>query len=915
MSRPLTTTRIIVVFALAAVALVVMGGVSYWQTERLVESDQWVSHTREVMDSLRAVLASATTAETEARGFALCGAEPHLENYEAAAAEIPQRLETLAALTKDNPKQQQEIVALRRSTNERLAHLQALVDATRSGGVDAARRFEISSSSDHSMTELRRHLEAMRRVEKDLLAERAARAAASSRTKIATEIAAAALGLAAIALAFFLYRSDVSAHQREAARLEWQVRNEAAMAELRERALSDAGLQEFLDHAVDLVQSALQVELVKVLELRPDGESLLLKAGKGWKPGLVGTAVVGAGLDSQAGFTLLSSEQFVVRGDLTTHKPVVVDDLRCEKRFNGPPLLREHGVVSGMSVMIDGQPNRPYGVLGVHTRRPRRFSEEEAAFLEAAAKVAAAYVQRRFAEDALVESEQRFRQLADAIPQLSWVARPDGSVAYFNRRWYEFTRLSPQQSLAPDGWKAALHPDDAEQCDQLWGQAVNSGELFEVECRYHDRATGGFRWMLARALPLWSESGEIRQWFGTVTDIDDQKRVQLSLLEADRRKNEFVATLAHELRNPIAPIAHAVEILKLAGSNDPRVEQGCEIITHQVRQVRHLVDDLMEIERIALGKIRLHKERVELRQVFQCAAEAVRPLLEQRDQEFTIELPQEPVWLDVDRTRIVQVIGNLLHNAVKFTPYGGKIALSGKAEGSQAVVVVRDTGAGIPPEMLLGIFDLFTQVDDGSARALGGLGIGLNLVRDLVQLHGGSVQAASDGPGRGSTFVVRLPRMLTASRRERLDGPHLETGPPPKPQRVLLVDDHKSIVDSLAALLRQKGHDACCAYDAVSALETARRYLPDIVVSDIGLPGMDGYELAARLRRDPLMQNTRLVALTGFSHEEVRRRILEAGFSQYLVKPLTISELDALLEADAPCNGDSEIFTRSPQSP
>jgi CheY-like chemotaxis protein/two-component sensor histidine kinase len=390
--------------------------------------------------------------------------------------------------------------------------------------------------------------------------------------------------------------------------------------------------------------------------------------------------------------------------------------------------------------------------------------------------------------------------------------------------------------------------------------------------------------------------------------------VQLSLLEADRRKNEFVATLAHELRNPIAPIAHAADILELAGSDDSRVEQARRIIANQIQQIKRLVDDLLEIERIARGKIQLNKERVELRQVLQCAVQAVRPLLEQADQELSIEQPRQPIWLDVDRTRMVQVIVNLLHNAVKFTPDGGRITLCGKMEGPEAVVEVRDTGTGIPPDMLSRIFELFTQVDDGSARSRGGLGIGLNLVRDLVELHGGRVQAASDGPGRGSTFVVRLPRLPTDACRARLDGAHPEQGPPPQPHRVLLVDDHKSIVDSLAVLLREKGHDACCAYDAVSALETARRYLPDVVVSDIGLPGMDGYELAARLRRDPLTQNTRLVALTGFSHEEVRRRILEAGFSQYLVKPLTISELDALLESDAPCNGDSERVPHSSQS-
>lgn len=896
MSRPLTTVRISIGFSLAAGLLLVLAGVSYWETERLVDSDQMVAHTREVLDSLRATLAAVTSAESGARGFVVSGDDHHLQHYEEAAAEIPRRLDVVAELTSDNPRQQQKVASLRTAVNSRLGQLHEIIQLRRTQGMESASRFESRVGGDAAMDALRANIEAMRQEEKKLLAERTERAATSSRIKIATEIATAVFGFLVLGAAFVLYRGDVSARQRKADRLAWEARREAALGELRQRALMGGDLDQFLDHAVKLTASALQVPYAKVLELLPDGKSFLLKAGCGWKPGCVGRITVSAALDSQAGFTIQSSEP-VVRGDLTTHKPVIVEDLAAEKRFQGPQLLREHGVVSGMSVIIYGQPDKPYGVLGVHTAHRRKFTEQEALFLQAMANVVAADVQRRAAEQALVQSEQRFHQLADTIPQMAWVARPDGSVEYFNKRWYEYTGLSPEQSFAPEGWTAALHPDDARRCGELWRKAVEGGETFDVECRYRDPTTGGFRWKLARALPVWTEAGDIRQWFGTVTDIDDQKRVQQTLLDADRRKNEFVATLAHELRNPIAPIAHAVEILQRVQSDDPAIVEAREIIAEQIQQIKRLVDDLLEIERVARGKIHLDKEKVALKALVNRAVGAARPLIEQRGQQLDIETPDEPVWLEVDAARIVQVLGNLLHNAIKFTPQGGRIRIAAEydEQGQSASLSVRDTGAGIPPEMLSRIFDLFAQVESGSEKSGGGLGIGLKLVRELVELHGGTVEAHSEGAGRGSEFVVRLPCVSPSSRTTRIDAAEVKTEPAAQRRRVLLVDDHQNIVRSLAALVRAEGHEAQCAYDAVSALEIARSFQPHLVVTDIGLPGMDGYELALRLRGDPLTNNARLVAMTGFSHEEVLRRIKDAGFDDILVKPFAVAELNGML--------------------
>jgi signal transduction histidine kinase/ActR/RegA family two-component response regulator len=364
--------------------------------------------------------------------------------------------------------------------------------------------------------------------------------------------------------------------------------------------------------------------------------------------------------------------------------------------------------------------------------------------------------------------------------------------------------------------------------------------------------------------------------------------------EADRRKEEFLAMLAHELRNPLAPIRNALEILRLPDTNAATAVWAREMMVRQVQHLVRLVDDLLDLARILRGKIELHKERVGLATVVSRAIETSQPVIDAQRHHLNVSLPAEPLILDADPVRLAQVIGNLLTNAAKYTEPGGRIDLTARLEGDEIVVRARDTGIGIAAEMLPKIFDMFVQVHPASARTHGGLGIGLTLVKSLVELHGGRVEAHSEGPGQGSEFVVRLRAAQSGSSpSERPSGGPTRAGIPSR--RVLVVDDHADAANTLAQLLRIAGHDVQVAHDGPAALAAAVSRRPDVVFLDIGMPGMDGYEVARRMRREPALEGVLLAALTGWGQEEDRRRTREAGFDYHLVKPGEPDALNAIL--------------------
>ncbi len=381
---------------------------------------------------------------------------------------------------------------------------------------------------------------------------------------------------------------------------------------------------------------------------------------------------------------------------------------------------------------------------------------------------------------------------------------------------------------------------------------------------------------------------------------EELRRHAEELAEAHHRKDEFLAMLSHELRNPLAPIRNALQIMRLRGIADPTLDQARDIIDRQVNHLAQLVEDLLDVSRITRGKIQLRKERLDLCAVAPLAVETARPLIEGRQHQLSLDLGREPLWVEADPVRLEQIMTNLLTNAAKYTDPGGRIWLTARREGKEAVLQVRDTGIGIAPELQPRIFELFMQADPSLDRSQGGLGIGLTLVRSLVEMHGGLIGVASAGRGQGSEFTVRLPLQLRNGHvtLPRSSEPVREPNNEQPARRVAVVDDNRDGAESLAMLLRLWGHEVYLAHDGPTAVEVVRANQPEVVLLDIGLPGMDGYQVARQLRAES--PDRILVALTGYGQDEDRRRAREAGFNHHLTKPVAPEDLQALLKKPEP---------------
>ena len=531
-------------------------------------------------------------------------------------------------------------------------------------------------------------------------------------------------------------------------------------------------------------------------------------------------------------------------------------------------------------------------VFGVMEFFSRDIRQPDAGLLRLFANVGGqigTFIDRKRSEQKLRDTEKRFRFLAETIPSFVWIAAPDGAITYANQRWFDYSGLTPEQTAR--NWpELALHPDDRERCINKWTEALREGKEYEIEVR-NRRHDGAYRWFITRAVPRRDAAGQILSWFGITTDIHNQKELQEQLRHADRRKDEFLAILAHELRNPLAPLRNALQIMRISGQ-DGEIQ---EIMERQVNALVRLVDDLLEVSRFTRGKIELRRARVALMPIVQNAIETSRPLIEAAGHRLKVDVPSEPLIVDGDSVRLSQVVANLLNNAAKYTDAGGEISLSVERAGDQAVLRVRDTGVGIATEMLPRVFDMFTQLDRSENRAQGGLGIGLSLVRSLVTMHDGTVQASSDGRGKGSEFQIRLPLAMGGLEAGEKPSCREQSCPRKRTLRILVVDDNRDAAHSVATLLRMLGYEIEVAHDGPASLEVAAAYRPDVVLLDIGLPGMDGYEVARRMRDLPPLANVSLIALTGWGQEEDRRRSQIAGFNYHLIKPLNLNSLESLL--------------------
>ena len=495
---------------------------------------------------------------------------------------------------------------------------------------------------------------------------------------------------------------------------------------------------------------------------------------------------------------------------------------------------------------------------------------------------------RKQAEQALRDSQADLTR-AQAVGHIgSWRLNTQSNELTWSAENHRIFGIAEGTPLTYETFLATVHPDDREYVNRMW-QGGLRGEPYDIEHRLI--VDGKVKWVRERAEIEFDQDNRLLGGFGTTQEITELKMAEEALREADRRKDEFLAILAHELRNPLAPIRNAVEILKLTGIADPIARAARDMIERQLGHMVRLVDDLMDVSRITRGRLALRRERIELAVVLEQAIEASRHHVQCAGHELSWGPLPEPIYLDADPVRLEQVFLNLLTNACKYTKKGGRILLTTERDGMDVVVKVADTGIGISPEHLPHVFDLFAQGGTGAEQTQGGLGIGLSLVRGLVAMHGGSVEARSDGPGKGSEFLVRLPTLAeqpAAQPPASEERGNLMQAPA---RRILVADDNTDVVESLAMLLRVTGHEVEIAHDGLEAVELAARFRPDVVLLDIGMPGLDGYAACRRIRQHPWGKNMVIVALTGWSQDGDRGKAEEVGFNGHLVKPVEPSAL------------------------
>ncbi len=588
----------------------------------------------------------------------------------------------------------------------------------------------------------------------------------------------------------------------------------------------------------------------------------------------------------------------VIEADATT-EPDRSDDERAAFAAIGVrghvdvPLVKAGRFVAGMTV---------------HDSDRRNWTRQEVALIEETAERTWGMVERVRAEREvarLASEAERERTLFDTAlsntADFNFIFGLDGRFVYANRSllalWGRTAGEASGRSMAELGY-----PPEVEA--QLLGdirRVAETGREVRNETPFTDRAgeTGHYEYAMA---PVFDEAGAVVQVVGSARDIRERKRTEADLRrlaselsEAARRKDEFLATLAHELRNPLAPIRNGLQIMQLAGVSGT-IDEARAMMERQLTQLVRLVDDLLDVSRVTSGKLALRKERVELRAIIDSAIETSRPAIEQAGHELTVVLPAEPIVVDGDATRLAQVVSNLLNNSAKYTHRGGHIRLTVRLEEGMAVVVVADDGIGIPPNMVGKVFEMFTQVDRTLEKTTGGLGIGLSLVKGLVEMHGGTIEARSEGEGRGSEFIAHLP--VVSSGAQKVEPPIIA-----KPdgsirrRRVLVADDNVDSARSLGRLLELYGNDVRTANDGLQAVDAAEAFQPEVVLLDIGMPELNGYEVCRRIRAQPWGRNATLVAMTGWGQEEDKRRSYEAGFDLHLVKPVDFGAIKKLLSS------------------
>jgi PAS domain S-box-containing protein len=580
--------------------------------------------------------------------------------------------------------------------------------------------------------------------------------------------------------------------------------------------------------------------------------------------------------------------------------PIVIDDAPSDARaarLYGPWYgLQGVGAILCVPLLDDGE---VVALLSIIHHLPHAWTESDVSLARSVADIVWPALYKARAERRVTVSEERLR-LAHAVAQIgTWDWDPETRQMYFSAECGEILGLEGDGPLAHRAWQANVDPQQLTAVLGMLDECSTCGSC-ETEYRYRHPRRGPC-WIYSKA-GLVEHAGH-RHIVGIVLDVTVRRQAEEALKEVNQRKDEFLAMLAHELRNPLAPIRNAAQLLNVHSPGRPEIEWARAVIERQTRHLVRLVDDLLDVSRMVRGQITLQKKKVELAEIVQTAVETSRPLIRLRKHHLSVHLPDQPVRLEADLTRIAQVISNLLNNAAKYTDDGGQIRLEAALETEFVAVRVRDTGLGIAPALLPHVFDLFTQADRTLDRAQGGLGIGLTLVKRLVEMHGGRVEARSEGLGRGAEFLVWLPILTTQHEgATEITAPAAAAPSDAGAQslRILIVDDNVDAADSIAMLLGMEGHQTRTVNTARAALLAVPDFAPHVVLLDIGLPEMDGYEVARRLRAQNGCHDMRLVAVTGYGQPSDRRRSHAAGFDEHLVKPVEPALLNELLRRVRP---------------
>lgn len=503
---------------------------------------------------------------------------------------------------------------------------------------------------------------------------------------------------------------------------------------------------------------------------------------------------------------------------------------------------------------------------------------------------------RNRANKELQKNEARWNSTVGLLPELMWTASSTGEANWVSEQWEHHTGIPVSDLLGLNWLEMVIHPEDVKNTIETIQAAVEKDAAFLLEHRIR-RHDGVYIWFRTRGVPVRDENNNTIYWLGTSDDIETFKDTEAKLTEADRRKDEFLAVLAHELRNALSPVRTSMDILRVPGVDAETVEDAYQMIERQVEHLVRLVDDLLDASRIVQGKIELRKEIVDLSTVVYQAIEWVKPMMTSLSQQLSVRMPKEPLLVDADPVRLTQIVINLLNNACKYTNSQGKIEVFLTRRNDNSVLTIRDNGIGIPREMLTRIFDLFQQVEQSGLRQLSGLGIGLTIVKRIAKLHGGLIVATSDGEGKGSEFEVQLPlAQLLPHRIPECGHAQERRVRSPTSTKILVVDDNDDVAFSLSTLLRLQGHEVVVASNGLTALQLLNSYQPHIAFVDIRMPHLNGFELARYIRKSANAAAIKLIAITGGGHPSDFQNALESGFDLHLLKPITLENVTQVLD-------------------